>query len=484
MQGGGNTSVPCPTDPLLWIPLCSTRSHRSLWSPASTYAQRSMKFRRQSDRPARDNPQGWTGFLQRSSSQPVQWPSKHSTHSTSASGKKRMCPKNSGMAHSSPCSKTRGSQTGCGNYRGISLLSIAGKILARAILNRLITNILEENLPEAHCGFCPNCSTTDMIFSVRQVQEKCIKQNMDLAAIFIDLTKAFDTFNIEALLVILSKLGCPTKFVNLIRQVHDDMTGQVLSDSEASEPFSISNGVKQGCVLAPVLFNLFITCMLNYATRDLEQGVCLRYRLDGSLFDLHRLTAKTKTVKKTVLEALFADDCALMAHRESDLQIIINKFAEASRLFGLATSSARQRSCFSHHLPQLPTDPPSQLMAPSWRRSMTSNTSAAWSAVTGVSTRRSAPGSARPAKLLAAWRFTSWASTTSGSSWSSRCTGCLFSPASSMVVRHGPCTGDTWSSWSISICAACGPSWQDCVSNLQVLNMAESTSIEAIVMKS
>ena len=108
-----------------------------------------------------------------------------------------------------------------------------------------------------------------MIFTVRQVQEKCIEQNMDLVAVFIDLTKAFDTVNKEALWVILSKLDCPTKFVNLIRQFHDDMTGQVLSDSEASEPFSISNGVKQGCMLAPVLFNLFFTCVLNHAMRDL-----------------------------------------------------------------------------------------------------------------------------------------------------------------------------------------------------------------------
>ena len=83
---------------------------------------------------------------------------------------------------------------------------------------------------------------------------------MDLVAVFIDMTNAFDTVNREAVWVILSKLGYLTKFVNLNRQLHDDITGQVLSDGEASEPFSISNGVKQGCVLRPVLFNLFFTC--------------------------------------------------------------------------------------------------------------------------------------------------------------------------------------------------------------------------------
>ena len=112
----------------------------------------------------------------------------------------------------------------------------AGTILAGVILNRLITNISEENLLEAQCGFRPNRSTTDMIFSVRQVLEKCIVQNMDIVVVFIDLTKAFNTVNREALWVILSKLGCPTKFMYPIYQFHADITGP--SDGEASDPSS------------------------------------------------------------------------------------------------------------------------------------------------------------------------------------------------------------------------------------------------------
>ena len=95
--------------------------------------------------------------------------------------------------------KNRGSKTDCGNYRGISLLSVAGKILARIIPNHLITSSSEENLREAQCGFRPNRSTTDMIFTVHQVQKKCIEQNMDLVNVFIDMTKAFYTVNREAL---------------------------------------------------------------------------------------------------------------------------------------------------------------------------------------------------------------------------------------------------------------------------------------------
>ena len=137
-----------------------------------------------------------TGFLPRSSCQPVQWPSKPSSNSSAASRKKRMTPKKFRNATVVSLFKNRGSKTDCGNYRGISLLSVAGKILARVILNRLITNISEENLPEAQCGFRPNRSTTDMIFYVRQVQN-CIDQNLDLVVIFIYLMRKPSTQSTE-----------------------------------------------------------------------------------------------------------------------------------------------------------------------------------------------------------------------------------------------------------------------------------------------
>ena len=132
--------------------------------------------------------------------------------------------------------KKKGNKSDCGNYRGISLLSTAGKILAQVILNRLISAVSEESLPESQCGFRPGRSTIDMVFSVRQIQEKCIKQRMDFYAVFIDLTKAFETVNREALWVILSKLGCPQKLTRIIRLFHDGMVGHVLAGGDTSAP--------------------------------------------------------------------------------------------------------------------------------------------------------------------------------------------------------------------------------------------------------
>ena len=131
---------------------------------------------------------------------------------------------------------------------------------------------------------------------MRQLQEKCIEQNMPLRHVFIDLIKAVNTIYRKALCTVLEQTECPRKFVKILQLFHGGLTGQVLTGGNATEPFEISNGVKQGCILAQVLFNIFFTCMMVHAVQDLENGVYVRYRLDGALFDLRRLTAKTKSL--------------------------------------------------------------------------------------------------------------------------------------------------------------------------------------------
>ena len=89
--------------------------------------------------------------------------------------------------------KRKENRQSCNNHRGISLLSIAGKILAKVLLNRLIDHLENGLLPESQCGLRPGRSTADMIFAARQLQEKCQKQNVGLYTTFVDLMKAFDT---------------------------------------------------------------------------------------------------------------------------------------------------------------------------------------------------------------------------------------------------------------------------------------------------
>ncbi|KAL0195131.1 hypothetical protein M9458_008703, partial [Cirrhinus mrigala] len=236
--------------------------------------------------------------------------------------------------------KNKGEKYDCSNYRGITLLSIAGKILARLLLNRLVPAIAEDHLPECQCGFRANRSTTEMVFVLRQLQEKCREQNRGLYITFADLTKAFDTVSRQGMWQILERLGCPPKFLNMIIQFHEDQKGQVRLNTDLSVPFPILNGVKQGCVLAPTLFTIFFSMMLKQALQDFDDddAVYIRYRLDGSLFNLRRLQAHTKTLDQLIRELLFADDAALLAHTERALQRITSCFTDAAQLFGLEVS--------------------------------------------------------------------------------------------------------------------------------------------------
>ena len=107
--------------------------------------------------------------------------------------------------------KNKGDRSDCNNYRGISLLSIVGKAFARVLLIRL-QKLASRVYPESQCGFRAGRSTIDMIFSVRQLQEKCREQGMPLYVAFIDLTKAFDLVSRKGLFRLLEKIGCPPSY--------------------------------------------------------------------------------------------------------------------------------------------------------------------------------------------------------------------------------------------------------------------------------
>ena len=175
-------------------------------------------------------------------------------------------------------------------------------------------------LPETQCGFRQGRGTIDMIFTARQLQEKCREQNVGLYTTFIDLTKAFDTVSREGLWKVMSKFGCPTKFINMVRQFHDGMQASVRDDGKTSKPFPVTNGVKQGCVLAPTLFSMYFTAMLSDAFReDDDVGIKFHSRIDGGFYKPQRLKTHRKVLVDFLRDVLFADDCALCTlHNHSE----------------------------------------------------------------------------------------------------------------------------------------------------------------------
>ena len=237
--------------------------------------------------------------------------------------------------------KNKGDSKDCDNHRGISLLSIAGKIFARILLDRLMEHIVDIGLiPESQNGFMPGRSTVDPCFALRQLQEKCRLHGQDLYLLFIDFSKAFDTVSRPGLWSLLQRIGCPNHFVNMIRSFHDGMKVTVREGGKRATPFEVTNGTKQGCVLAPTLFCIFFSLMVLVAFKNTSKGVDIVHRFDRGLCQTKNvhLKARTKVTVFKLRELLYTDDCALAALSQNDLQELSDHFSSAAKKFGLTIS--------------------------------------------------------------------------------------------------------------------------------------------------
>ena len=184
-------------------------------------------------------------------------------------------------------------------------------------MNRLNAHLGQAGLiPESQFGFRKDRETIDMIFTARQLQEKCQEQNVDLYMTLVDLTNAFDTVSCDGLWKIIAKFGCPPRFIAMVRQFHDEMQTRVQNDGEYSEPFLVTNEVKQGCAMAPTLFSMIFSAMLTDAFQDVDCGFPIRYRFDGKFLNPRRLQAKSKVQIDVVERLLNADDLAENAKLE------------------------------------------------------------------------------------------------------------------------------------------------------------------------
>ncbi len=120
------------------------------------------------------------------------------------------------------------------------------------------------------------------------------EQQQPLLLAFVDLSKAFDLVSRSGLFQILQKISCPPKLLAIIAAFHKDMQSTVCFNGATSDAFPVSSGVRQGCVLAPTLFGIFFSMLLHYAFSDCSEGVYIRTRSDGKLFNITRLRAKPR----------------------------------------------------------------------------------------------------------------------------------------------------------------------------------------------
>ena len=209
----------------------------------------------------------------------------------------------------------KGDLSKCSNYRGITLLSVPGKVFNRIILERM-KEAVDPKLRDQQAGFRKNRSCADQIATLRIIVEQSLEWNSSLYVNFVDYEKAFDSVDRETLWKLLRHYGVPTKLVNIIKNSYSDMSCRVVHGGQFTRQFQVKTGVRQGCLLSPFLFLLAIDWIMKTSTEQRRNGV--QWTLWTQLDDLD-----------------FADDLALLSHSQQQMQDKTTALADTSAKVGL-----------------------------------------------------------------------------------------------------------------------------------------------------
>ncbi|BHF72286.1 hypothetical protein SprV_0401535000 [Sparganum proliferum] len=223
----------------------------------------------------------------------------------------------------------KGDKTRRENYRGISLIDVAAKIFAIVLLRRFQA-VRDSRTRPNQAGFRAGRGCADQIFTLRRILEFRHSYQQPTAVCFIDFAAAFDSVHRESLWRIMALDGVPAKIIAMIKAYYRSTTARVLVRNNLSQPFGIRSGVRQGCILSPILFNYTIDWILGRALRE----------SDGVEFAPgHRLT-----------DLDYADDIALLASSFGDLQSMVSRVNEVAKSVGSSINAGKTK-VFSSCIP-------------------------------------------------------------------------------------------------------------------------------------
>nr|VZH89496.1 unnamed protein product [Spirometra erinaceieuropaei] len=223
----------------------------------------------------------------------------------------------------------KGDKTRCENYRGISLIDVAAKIFAIVLLRRFQA-VRDSRTRPNQAGFRAGRGCADQIFTLRRILEFRHSYQQPTAVCFVDFAAAFDSVHRESLWRIMALDGVPAKIIAMIKAYYRSTTARVLVRNNLSQPFGIRSGVRQGCILSPILFNYAIDWILGRALRD---GDGVEFAPGRRLTDLD-----------------YADDIALLASSYGDLQSMVSRVNEVAKAVGLSINAGKTK-VFSSCIP-------------------------------------------------------------------------------------------------------------------------------------
>lgn len=208
----------------------------------------------------------------------------------------------------------KGNPADCNNYRMIALIPHASKILLQIINSRLRPYLLPQ-IAEEQTGFMPGKGTREQIGNVRQLIEKAREFNIKMYLCFVDYSKAFDLVKWPKMWQILKEMGVPDHLVLLIRHLYEHNYGLIKINDVASNRFQAMKGVRQGCILSPLLFNIYTEYIMRDILDNWQGGISVGGRKVNNL--------------------RYADDTLIITSSVEEMEFIMHRLQETSADFGL-----------------------------------------------------------------------------------------------------------------------------------------------------
>ena len=218
----------------------------------------------------------------------------------------------------------KGNKEDVSNYRGITIMSNLGKLFTN-VLNARLVDFCEENdiISDSQFGFRKGRSTIDAIFILKGIVDSVLNSKGRLYCAFIDLKRAFDSINRNALWLKLYYLGIKGKLLRIIRAMYDNVKSCIKYCNNYSDFLNISVGLRQGETMSPTMFALFIEDLELYLQDRVDCGL--------SLQDL------------TLILLLFADDMVILGHSPEDLQNSLYSLSNYCEKWGLEVNVAKTK---------------------------------------------------------------------------------------------------------------------------------------------
>ena len=210
----------------------------------------------------------------------------------------------------------------CQNYRTISLICHPSKVMLKIILNRLKPQA-ETIIAEEQAGFRPGRSTTEQILNLRILCERYKQHQQDLYHVFVDFKKAFDRVWHAALWATMELYNINTNLTRIIESLYNKATSAVYFNGSIGDWFRTTVGVRQGCLLSPTLFNIFLERIMTDALEDHKGTVSIGGR--------------------TITNLRFADDIDGLAGKEEELSRLVDNLDRTSTAYGMEISAEKTK---------------------------------------------------------------------------------------------------------------------------------------------